>query len=427
MLVADALFLPWEVLAELCLIFLDSGCGFAVDPMNAFSSISLPYGRQTITDADIAAVVEVLRSSHLTQGPVVPAFEQAVAARVGATHGVAVNSATSALHIACLALGLGPGDRLWTTPITFVASANCGRYCGAEVDFVDIDPSTGLMSVLALEAKLAQAERDRKLPKVVVPVHLGGSSCEMVAIGGLAQRYGFAVLEDASHALGGRYREEPVGNCRYSAISVFSFHPVKIITTGEGGLATTQDPSLAQCMAELRCHGIVRDQERFVRPPVGPWVYEQQQLGYNYRMSDIQASLGISQLNRLGAIVAERNRLLERYRELLEPLPVQLLDIPRNVVSAVHLAVIRLKVGDAEAHRRVFEALRAAGIVVQLHYSPVHLQPYYRKLGFREGDYPAAEEYGSSAMSLPLFPGLREKDQQRTIDHLRSALSLECG
>ncbi|EAQ70107.1 UDP-4-amino-4/6-dideoxy-N-acetyl-beta-L-altrosamine transaminase [Synechococcus sp. RS9909] len=288
----------------------------------------LPYGRQTITEADIAVVVEVLRSPFLTQGPAVPAFEQAVAAKVGARHGVAVNSATSALHIACLALGLGPGDRLWTSPITFVASANCGRYCGAEVDFVDIDPATGLMSVAALQNKLEQAERTGSLPKVLVPVHFTGSSCDMAAIGALAGRYGFAVLEDASHAIGGRYQGEPVGNCRHSAITVFSFHPVKIITTGEGGLATTNDPLLAQRMAELRSHGIVRESERFERPAAGPWVYEQQQLGFNYRITDIQAALGLSQLQRLDSIVAERNRKPQRYRELLADLPVRLLEVP---------------------------------------------------------------------------------------------------
>jgi UDP-4-amino-4,6-dideoxy-N-acetyl-beta-L-altrosamine transaminase len=382
----------------------------------------LPYGRQTITEADIAAVVEVLRSPFLTQGPAVPAFEQAVAAKVGARHGVAVNSATSALHIACLALGLGPGDRLWTSPITFVASANCGRYCGATVDFVDIEPATGLMCVAALQAKLEQAERNGTLPKVLVPVHLAGSSCDMSAIGALAVRYGFAVLEDASHAIGGRYQGEPVGNCRHSAITVFSFHPVKIITTGEGGLATTNDPLLAQRMAELRSHGIVREAERFEQTAAGTWVYEQQQLGFNYRITDIQAALGLSQLQRLDEIVAERNRQLQRYRELVADLPVQLLKVPKNVLSSVHLAVIRLQQASAEKHRKMFEGLRAAGIGVQLHYSPVHLQPYYREMGFVEEQYPEAEAYASSAISLPLFPGLGTADQQRVVDQLTQAL-----
>ena len=384
----------------------------------------IPYGRQTITEADIAAVVEVLRSPFLTQGPAVPAFEQAVAAKVGARHGVAVNSATSALHIACLALGLGAGDRLWTSPITFVASVNCGRYCGATVDFVDIEPSTGLMSMDALQTKLEQAELQGTLPKVLVPVHLAGSSCDMAAIGALAERYGFAVLEDASHAIGGRYQSEPVGNCRHSAITVFSFHPVKIITTGEGGLATTNDPLLAQRMAELRSHGIVREAERFERPAAGPWVYEQQQLGFNYRMTDIQAALGLSQLQSLEEIVAERNLQLQIYRELLADLPVQLLEVPDEVLSSVHLAVIRLQQATAEQHRQVFEELRAAGIGVQLHYSPVHLQPYYRALGFAESQFPEAEAYACSVISLPLFPGLSASDQQRVASALTEQLKI---
>jgi len=383
----------------------------------------IPYGRQTITEADIAAVVEVLHSPFLTQGPAVPAFEQAVAASVRASYAVAVNSATSALHIACLALGLGPGDRLWTSPITFVASANCGRYCGAAVDFVDIEPTTGLMSMEALKTKLGEAECNGTLPKVVVPVHLTGSSCDMAAIGALAECYGFAVLEDASHAIGGRYQHEPVGNCSHSAITVFSFHPVKIITTGEGGLATTNCHLLAQRMAELRSHGIVREAERFKRPAAGPWSYEQQQLGFNYRMTDIQAALGLSQLQRLNEIVAERNRQLQRYQELLADLPVQLLEVPEEVLSSVHLAVIRLQEDSSQKHRRVFERLRTAGIGVQLHYSPVHLQPYYRALGFAEGQFPEAEAYASNAISLPLYPGLQAADQEHIAESLNTLLA----
>jgi UDP-4-amino-4,6-dideoxy-N-acetyl-beta-L-altrosamine transaminase len=381
----------------------------------------LPYGRQTITEADVAAVEAVLRSPFLTQGSAVPTFEKAVAAKVGAAHGVAVNSATSALHIACLALGLGPGDRLWTSPITFVASANCGRYCGADVDFVDIEPATGLMSVAALEQKLQQSELDGTLPKVVVPVHLAGSSCDMAAIGALAGRYGFSLLEDASHAIGGRYRGEPVGSCRHSDITVFSFHPVKIITTGEGGLATTNDPQLALTMAELRSHGIVREPERFERPPAGSWVYDQQQLGFNYRMTDIQAALGLSQLQRLEELVAERNRLLQTYRDLLGDLPIiRLLDVPKEVLSAVHLAVIRLDGANPLQHRKMFEGLRASGIGVQLHYSPVHLHLYYRRLGFGEGQYPESEAYATNAISLPLFPSLTLADQKRVISLLKA-------
>jgi len=378
----------------------------------------LPYGRQTITEADISAVVNVLRSPYLTQGPAVPAFEHAVEKQVGASFAVAVNSATSALHIACLALGLGPGDRLWTSPITFVASANCGRFCGAEVDFVDIDPATALMSTAALAAKLEGAEREGTLPTVVVAVHLAGTSCDMAVIGALAERYGFAVLEDASHAIGGRYRDEPVGNCRYSAITVFSFHPVKIITTGEGGMATTNDALLAQRMAELRSHGIVREAERFENHPAGPWVYEQQQLGFNYRMTDLQAALGLSQLQRLDEIVAERNLQLQRYRELLADLPVWLLEVSEGVLSAVHLAVVRLATASHDRHRQVFQGLRAAGIGVQVHYSPVHLQPYYRRLGFNEGQFPEAEAYAGSALSLPLFPGLIETELRQVVNAL---------
>ena len=363
----------------------------------------LPYGRQIITEADFAAVQSVLRSAFLTQGPKVQAFEQAVAAKVHAQCGVAVNSATSALHIACLARAIGPGDRLWTSPITFVASANCARYCGAEVDFVDIEPSTGLMSVAELEAKLQNAERKGTLPKVVVPVHLTGSSCDMAAISSLADRYGFSVLEDASHAIGGRYQGEPVGNCYYSDITVFSFHPVKIITTGEGGLATTNDSVLAQRMTELRSHGIVREPERFEQQVAASWVYEQQQLGFNYRMTDIHAALGLSQLQRLDEIVAERNRQLQRYRDLLGDMPLELLRVPDDVLSSVHLAVIRLQHATAEQHRKIFEGLRLAGIGVQLHYIPVHLQPYYRKLGFVEGQFPKAEAYAESAFSLRFF------------------------
>jgi UDP-4-amino-4,6-dideoxy-N-acetyl-beta-L-altrosamine transaminase len=387
-----------------------------------FHASYLPYGRQTITEADVAAVVEVLRSSHLTQGPVVPAFEHAVATYVSAAHAVAVNSATSALHLACKALDLRPGDWLWTSPITFVASANCARYCGAGVDFVDINPATGLMSVPALEVKLAQAEKAGLLPKIVVPVHLSGSSCDMLAISALADKYNFSILEDASHAIGGEYKGIPVGSCRYSAITVFSFHPVKIITTGEGGLAATNDSLLAQRMADLRSHGITKEEVRFERKPPGPWSYEQQDLGFNYRLTDLQAALGLSQLDRLGTIVAERQRLLESYRQKLASLPVRLLDIPSDVSSALHLAVIRLQDRDPQHHRRVFEGLRLAGIGVQLHYSPVHLQPYYRRRGFQEGDFPEAEDYATNAMSLPFYPGLQDHDLQWVADTLTTLL-----
>lgn len=390
--------------------------------MSSLQEPFIPYGRQTITESDIDAVTAVLCSPYLTQGPAVPAFEQAVATKVDASFGVAVNSATSALHIACLALGLGPGDWLWTSPITFVASANCGHYCGAAVDFVDIDPTTGLMSVDALTQKLEKAEREGVLPKVLVPVHLTGSSCDMQAISSLAQRYGIAVLEDASHAIGGRYQQEPVGNCRHSAITVFSFHPVKIITSGEGGMAMTNDLHLAQRMYDLRSHGIVREPERFECFAAGPWVYEQQQLGFNYRITDLQAALGLSQLDRLDQIVGERNRLLNIYQELLADLPVQLLEISKDVLSSVHLAVIRLQQASIEEHRQIFEVLRRKGIGVQLHYSPVHLQPYYRNYGFHEGDFPHAEAYATNAFSLPLYPGLSHGEQLRVVKTLANLL-----
>ena len=383
----------------------------------------LPYGRQTITEDDIAAVVNVLQSPFLTQGPAVPAFEKAIAEEVGVEHAVAVNSATSALHLSCLALDLGPEDRLWTSPITFVASANCGRYCGAEVDFVDIEPSTGLMCVKALAAKLEIAEHEGTLPKVVIPVHLCGTSCDMASIAALAERYGFAVIEDASHAIGGSYQQKRVGSCTHSKITVFSFHPVKILTTGEGGVATTNDPRLAQRMADLRSHGITKNFNRFEKPAAGPWSYEQQDLGFNYRLTDLQAALGLSQLQRLDVVVKERNRLLQQYRKLVDHMPLKFLEIPEDVISALHLAVIRLDNCCNSRHRQIFEGLRAHGIGVQLHYMPVHLQPYYRRLDFKEGDYPNAEAYANDAISLPLYPGLQDADQQRVVNALASLLS----
>jgi len=384
----------------------------------------IPYGRQDIREADIDAVVEVLRSDFLTQGPAVPAFEAAVAARVGAAHAVAVNSATSALHLACLALDVGPGDVVWTSPITFVASANCALYCGAGVDFVDIDPRSYNLSVAALRAKLERAAAEGGLPKVVIPVHLCGQSCEMAEIHALGQRYGFAVIEDASHAIGGRYRGEPVGNCRYSDITVFSFHPVKIITTAEGGLALTQREELAQRMQLLRSHGITRDPAQMGRAPDGPWYYEQVALGYNYRMTDLQAALGLSQLARLEEYVGRRHALARRYDEALAELPVLTPWQHPDSYSGLHLYVIRLqheRIG--RSHREVFEALRAAGIGVNLHYIPVHTQPYYQALGFRTGQFPEAERYYADAISLPLFPSMSDAQQAAVVAALREALA----
>ncbi len=383
----------------------------------------LPYGRQDISDEDVARVIEVLRSDFITQGPAVPAFEHAVADFCGASHAVAVNSATSALHIACLALDVGPGDRVWTTPNTFVASANCARYIGAEVDFVDIDPKTWNLCPKRLAERLEQAERAGCLPKAVVPVHLCGQSCDMAALHSLSQHYGFRIIEDASHAIGGRYHGEPVGNCHYSDIVVFSFHPVKIITTAEGGMALTNNAELASRMARLRTHGITRDPVEMVGEPTGPWYYEQIELGYNYRMTDVQAALGLSQMKRLDDFVARRNEIARRYDHLLADLPLRLPHLIDHVRSSWHLYPVRLRTEQIErSHRQIFEALRAAGIGVNLHYMPVHLQPYYRTLGFREGQFPEAESYAREAISLPMFPGLTDGEQDRVVQVLRGLL-----
>ena len=375
----------------------------------------IPYGRQHITSADIDAVVEVLRSDWLTQGPVVPRFEQAVAQASGAQHGVATSSATAALHLACLALEVGPGDLVWTSAVTFVASANCARYCGADVDFVDIDPRTYNMSVARLEEKLALAQVTGRLPKVVIPVHMSGQSCEMRAIHSLSMCYGFRIIEDASHAIGGRYRDEFIGCCRYSDISVFSFHPVKLITTAEGGMAMTNDAGLANRMARLRTHGITRDAAEMTQVSDGPWYYEQVELGYNYRMTDVQAALGISQLQRLPDYVARRHTLASRYGSLLKSLSVVRPWQHPDTHSAFHLYVIRLGANAVKtSHRDVFEGLRAAGIGVNLHYIPVYRQPYYARLGYDTAGFPEAERYYTEAITLPLYPTLTD-DQQSDV------------
>jgi len=383
----------------------------------------IPYGRQDIAPADIEAVVEVLKSDFLTQGPMVPRFEQAVAKHVGATHALAVNSATSALHIACLALGLGVGDYLWTSPITFVASANCGLYCGAKVDFVDIDPRTYNLCPKALACKLEQAERDGKLPKVVVAVHMCGQPCDMRAIHALAQRYDFKVIEDASHAIGGKYQGEYIGSGRYSDITVFSFHPVKIITTAEGGMALTNDSELANKMALLRSHGITRDPAQMTHEADGPWYYQQIDLGFNYRMTELQAALGVMQMERLDQYVTRRHYLACRYDDLLAGLPVTTPWQHPDSYSGLHLYVIRLQLDNIRrTHRRVFEALRELGIGVNLHYIPVHIQPYYRRMGFRLGGYPEAERYYAEAISLPMFQTMSEAQQDEVVASLRKAL-----
>jgi len=385
----------------------------------------IPYGRQDITETDIDAVVEVLKSDYLTQGPAVPKFERKVAVHVGAKHAIAVNSATSALHIACLALGLGPGDWLWTSPVTFVASANCGLYCGAQVDFVDIDSRTYNLCPKALERKLIDAEKEGRLPKIVIPVHLCGQPCDMAAIHVLSQRYGFRIIEDASHAIGGKYKNNPIGSCRYSDITVFSFHPVKIITTAEGGIALTNDAELANRMALLRSHGITRESEQMTHAPDGPWYYQQIDLGFNYRMSDLQAALGASQMDRLETYVARRHELAQRYDALLADLPLTTPWQHPDSYSGLHLYVIRLLVDRLnKTHREVFESLRQQGIGVNLHYIPVHTQPYYQRQGFKTGDFPQAEAYYSGAISLPMYPTMTEVQQDTVIQAMCDALKV---
>ena len=383
----------------------------------------IPYGRQDVTNADIDAVVSVLRSDYLTQGPAVPLFEDRVAKYVGAAQAVAVNNATSALHIACLALGLGPDDHLWTSPITFVASANCALYCGANVDFVDIDPATFNLCPVRLREKLKMASQQGSLPKVVVVVHMCGQPCDMRSIHALGEEFGFAIIEDASHAIGGRYLDETVGNCRFSDITVFSFHPVKIITTGEGGVATTQSAELAEHMLRLRSHGITREPSKMTRPPDGPWYYEQIDLGFNYRMTDIQAALGLSQMDRLDEYVIKRHEKARKYAQLLEGLPLETPWQHPDGHSAFHLYVIRLdiaRIGKPLAY--LHEQMRLAGISVNLHYIPVPMQPWYRDMGFDVTQWPEACRYYGRAMSLPIFPALTEEQQQAITDNLRQII-----
>lgn len=384
----------------------------------------IPYGKQEITKKDVDAVIKVLESDFLTQGPKVPEFEQAVANYCGGGHAVAVNSATSALHIACLALNLGTGDWLWTTPITFVASANCGLYCGAQIDFVDIDPHTYNICPSALADKLALANQQDRLPKVLVVVHMCGQSCEMDKIHSLTERYGIRIIEDASHAIGGEYQTEKIGSGRYSDITIFSFHPVKIITTGEGGMAITNNSGLADHMRLLRSHGVTRDSNQMAREPDGPWYYEQIDLGFNYRMTDLQAALGISQSKRLDEYVARRNDLADNYDQQLKNLPLHIPWQHPDSYSARHLYVIRLRPKEiSKSQLEVFEELRSQGVGVNLHYIPVHTQPFYRNLGFKPGDYPKAESYYSTAISIPLHPGMTEHQQNTVIGAISRALT----
>lgn len=383
----------------------------------------IPYGRQNVNQEDIDAVVRVLQSDYLTQGPTVPLFEDSVMAHCGVRHALAVNSATSALHIACLALGLGPGDWLWTTPITFVASANCALYCGAQVSFVDIDPLTYNLCPDALEKKLLQAQTENRLPKIVVPVHLCGQPCDMQRIHALAQQFGFKIIEDASHAIGGKYLGEPIGNCRFSDITVFSFHPVKIITTAEGGMVVTNSNKLFESMCLLRSHGITRDARQMTHVPDGPWYYQQVALGFNYRMTELQAALGVTQMHRLVEFVAQRHVIANRYEQLLSELPVTRPWQCPDSYSGLHLYVIRLQTERiTRSQREIFELLRHQGIGVNLHYIPVHTQPYYARMGFSPEDYPQAMRYYAQAISLPMYPGLTPTMQEQVVNALAGSL-----
>ncbi len=385
----------------------------------------IPYGHQSISQEDIDAVVSVLRSEFITQGPSIEAFERAMADYCGVKHAVAVATGTAALHLACAAAGLKAGDTLWTSPNTFVASANCALYCGAGVDFVDIDPRTYNLDVEALRRKLESAKQQDALPAVVVPVHFAGQSCDMVAIAELAEEYGFLVLEDASHAVGGRYRDSPVGSCEFSDAAVFSFHPVKIITTGEGGMVVTNDDALAAQVRLLRSHGTTKDPALMTGDSDGDWYYQQVALGFNYRITDIQAALGLSQMRRLDEFVARRNHLAERYDRLLEGLPLTLPYRSPEVVSAFHLYVVRIDgmTPDGGGRRRVFDLLRAKGVGVHVHYVPVHTQPYYADLGFAHGDFPEAERYYAECLTLPLYASMTEGDQDTVVEGLRLGLA----
>ncbi|MAD88765.1 MAG: UDP-4-amino-4,6-dideoxy-N-acetyl-beta-L-altrosamine transaminase [Pseudoalteromonas sp.] len=380
----------------------------------------IPYGRQNISDADINAVIETLRSDFLTQGPQVPNFENKIAQYCEAKFAVATSNATASLHLACLALGVGKGDIVWTSPISFVASSNCALYCGAEVDFVDVEINTGLMSVTALENKLKQAAEENRLPKVVIPVHLTGQSCDMARISKLAETFNFKVIEDASHAIGSAYKASPVGSCKYSDICVFSFHPVKIITTGEGGIATTNNNEIAQKLRQLRSHGVVRDPSALSSEEEGAWYYEQRELGFNYRLTDLQAALGASQLTRLDEFVSKRNLLASRYHELLSELPVSPIEIQEDNYSSYHLFIIRLD--NRSIRRKTFDTLKSNGVGVNVHYIPIYWQPFYREKGFSKGYCPNAESFYNSIITLPLFPDLTVQEQDQVVKLLRNCL-----
>tara|TARA_Y100000589_G_C27116551_1_gene614491 strand:+ start:255 stop:1430 length:1176 start_codon:yes stop_codon:yes gene_type:complete len=383
----------------------------------------LPYGKHSITYTDILKVIKTLKSDFLTQGPLVPEFEKNVSQIVNSNYAVAVNSATSALHIACLALNLKPEEYVWTSPISFVASSNCALYCGAKIDFVDININTGLIDENLLEKKLKKAAIQEKLPKILIPVHLAGTSCNMEEIYKLSKKYNFKIIEDASHALGAKYKSNPIGSCKFSDITVFSFHPVKMITTAEGGVATTNNKFLFEKMKKLRCHGITKNNNEFIFNQEGKWHYEQNLLGYNYRLSDVQAALGISQLERLEKIVKKRNELLKFYKSISKNIEISFLDIPEDCLSSVHLAIVKFNNFNPKFHKTIFNKMKENNIGVQLHYIPIHLQPFYRKMGFRSGDFPNSEFYAQNVLSIPLFNELKKRDQIRVINTLKELLS----
>jgi UDP-4-amino-4,6-dideoxy-N-acetyl-beta-L-altrosamine transaminase len=381
----------------------------------------IPYGRQSISEADIASVVEVLRSDNLTQGPAVLKFELGIAKYCNAQHAVAVNSATSALHIACLSLNLGAGDWLWTSAITFVASANCGIYCGAQVDFVDIDPNTFNLCPKALEKKLIEAKKLGKLPKLVVPVHMCGQPCDMEAIHALSIQYGFKIIEDASHAIGARYKNEPVGNCRYSDITVFSFHPVKIITTAEGGMAVTNDPNLAKSMKQFRSHGISSEEaEMDERSEDEIWNYQQLSLGFNYRMTDLQAALGLSQLKKLDEFVKARHTIAYNYNQALVDLPVKTPWQHPDSYSSFHLYPIQFEPTNCgKTQKEIYKILIRAGVFVNLHYIPVYRQPFFERLGFKKGYCFEAENYFKTSISVPIYASFNQNQQSYVVEQIR--------
>ena len=385
--------------------------------------MNIPYGKHEVSDEDISNVIEVLRNKNLTQGNEIVLFEESIKKYVGCSEAIAVNSATSALHIACIALGLGPGDWMWTTPITFVASANCAVYCGSKVDFVDIDEKTGLIDCEKLLKKLKNARENDNLPKVIIAVHLTGASCDMKRLYELSLEYGFKIIEDASHAIGGRYKDTMVGSCVYSDITVFSFHPVKIITTGEGGMAMTNDTQLARKLRLARSHGIARPTKDSEKKEKGEWFYEQIELGYNYRMNDIEASLGRSQLKRIDEFIEKRSKIRDEYeKHFMNAENLSLLNIPENVKSSHHLVVIQLNENIRHKYKKIFHELRNEGIGVQLHYMPVHLHPFYKELGFMDGNFPCAESYSRRSMSIPIYTTLKKEELSYVIETIKKVV-----